>query len=253
MVQELPSLESRLAALDRRVKDLERIQMLGLAGGGDIEATLQRHTALLGILIGDQTLGNVLLGPFPGSLSSMSVRRADSEVYIAGTLNGTITTTTEPLIGNILRVMPIYVPEFPNIIDSLTMEVTAAGVGGTKARLGIYQDGVNLYPGKLLLDAGTINVDSIGFKTITMRQELPRGLSWVGVLSDSGAVQFRSIASGSASGGWAILGHLNTNYSTEYLQWFVARAFGVLPDQFPAGGAKGASNTPIIAYTFATS
>ncbi|KKM07186.1 hypothetical protein LCGC14_1736490, partial [marine sediment metagenome] len=86
MVQEGQALARKVAAMERRIKDLERLLTLGALGGGDAEATLRRHSALLGKLIGDATLGNVLMGPFPGAMPPQMMRRDDGPFYLGGTI-----------------------------------------------------------------------------------------------------------------------------------------------------------------------
>jgi hypothetical protein len=66
-------------------------------------------------------------------------------------------------------------------IDRLGCEVTTAGNAGSVGRLGVYADNGNLYPGTLLLDAGTVAADSTGIKEVTVSLVIPVGVVWVGL------------------------------------------------------------------------
>ncbi|KKK53836.1 hypothetical protein LCGC14_3090770, partial [marine sediment metagenome] len=178
MVQEVDrALASKVAALERRIKDLERLLTLGLVGG-DVEATLQQHTALLGRLIGDHTLGNILLGPFPSADSSVGLRRVDGEFYPSGTLNNLTAFTLSAVFDGLLWAMPFYIPKAPNVVDEIAIKVTAADAGKS-ARLGIYFDNGAIYPGTRAFDAGTVSLGTTGLKTISINESLPRGLIWM--------------------------------------------------------------------------
>jgi hypothetical protein len=68
------------------------------------------------------------------------------------------------------------------ILDRIAINVTIVGTAGAVIRLGIWEDdGSGGYPGKLILDAGTVVGDSgTGVKAITISQPVQAGLIWVG-------------------------------------------------------------------------
>ncbi len=73
---------------------------------------------------------------------------------------GCNTSTSNVLGVGTLRAFPVYVP-VRTTLDRIGAEVaTLIGDVGSKIRLGIYADNGRIYPGALLLDAGTINGDS---------------------------------------------------------------------------------------------
>ena len=74
---------------------------------------------------------------------------------------------TLTMVANRLYARPLVVVR-DITIDRLAIEVTSAGAAGTKARLGIYNVGTNLYPGTLILDAGEVAVDATGIKAATI-------------------------------------------------------------------------------------
>lgn len=91
--------------------------------------------------------------------------------------------STNATTANRIYYEPIFV-EAACTIDSLLVEVTVAGAASTTARLGIYQADTNRQPGARILDAGTVAVDSTGVKTISISQNLARGLYILAFQSD---------------------------------------------------------------------
>ena len=126
-------------------------------------------------------------------------------------------------------------------IDRLAIHV-GTGVAGS-ARLGIYNDGTNLYPGTLLKDVGVVDVTTAGIKaaTITGNLALTKGLYHLVALADvTPTVRDCSLS-------WSPYGHSATEFAptAELGRWEVAQTYGALPDPFPAGGAQGIT-IPII-------
>lgn len=77
----------------------------------------------------------------------------------------------------------VYVPT-TDTYTRIGCNVTAGGTGGTAARLGIYTVGTNGNPDTLVLDAGTVAVDSTGVKEIVISQSLTKGLYYAAWISD---------------------------------------------------------------------
>lgn len=71
-------------------------------------------------------------------------------------------------------------------VQSLSVFVTTA-VASSTIRLGIYADDGAGRPGSLLLDAGTVDSATTGFKELVMSQVLTAGLHWFGVAQQGGA------------------------------------------------------------------
>lgn len=90
--------------------------------------------------------------------------------------------TTQALVADQLYLMPFIVPR-DLTIDRLGMRVSA-GDAGKIARLGIYKNGVNLYPGDLVIDAGTVDVSAAAGVAATIDQALTKGLYWIALVSD---------------------------------------------------------------------
>lgn len=72
---------------------------------------------------------------------------------------------------------PVWVPHAVTV-DRIGMEITTGGAGPT-VTLAIYGSTANDAPGDLILNAGTINPSTNGFKEITISQSLSRGLHWL--------------------------------------------------------------------------
>src|SRR3990167_5955042 len=194
-----------MPSLEERVAKIERLLRLGGLGDDDLRAIVGRHSALLGRLTEDRSIGNALLGEFPSVDSSMSVRRAGSEVYLGGTLNLDVTlTVVAELTANRLKVVPFYLPGTPNLVNIIGLQVTTLEVGGL-IRLGIYDDNGNLYPGNLLLDAGAVATDTTGIKTIAIKESFSRGLKWLAYNSNAVVAE---VLSASGTSVWPILGRL---------------------------------------------
>jgi len=117
-------------------------------------------------------------------------------------------------------------------IDRLAIEVTAAAVADKVARLGIYNDGTNLYPGSLVKDYGTVTVDSTGIKVAAGDQALTKGIYWLVIVSD-GAPTVRAYIPT-----WSILGQPATVFDRNNTNgnWYKAGVgSGALADPFVSG------------------
>jgi hypothetical protein len=115
-------------------------------------------------------------------------------------------------------------------VDRIAVYVQTAGVAGTAARLGIYENGDNCYPGDLLVDAGTVAVDSTGNKTITISQSLTKGIYWLSLVSDGAPTFYREMLVISP------LGVTSADQVTIFGGWSVSQTYGSLPDPFTTGG-----------------
>ena len=63
-------------------------------------------------------------------------------------------------------------------VDRIGIEVTSSATGSPVLRLGIYADDDGV-PGALLVDAGTVDASSPGFKEATINQALTAGMVWL--------------------------------------------------------------------------
>ncbi len=99
----------------------------------------------------------------------------------------------------------------PCFIDRIGLYVTVA-VAASTVRLGIYADDGTGIPSALLLDAGTVDSSTTGFKELTVLSPLASGVYWVAAAQQGGASPISWIvASGDAQ--FAPMG-LKVNSST---------------------------------------
>jgi len=91
-----------------------------------------------------------------------------------------MTGSTSNTLGNQnLRVSPVFFARAVTLVR-LGAEITGAGESGSVLRLGIFSDTGDLYPGAVLLDAGTIDGTSATVQEITISQQLGPGTYWFG-------------------------------------------------------------------------
>lgn len=138
------------------------------------------------------------------------------------------------LLGNRLYAFPFPIPRDVTI-DRLAIQITAT-FPGKKARIGIYKNGTNIYPGDLLLDAGEVDAGTTGVKTVVINQALTKGLYWLSVVSD-GSPALRALYSlfGPTGVEPSALGDLK-------IYWLAVLTYGTLPNPYPAGGTTLALN-----------
>lgn len=90
--------------------------------------------------------------------------------------------TTNTPSANQLTLAPMNIDRVC-LLQALVAEVTTVGSAGAVVRLGVYKDdGSGMYPGALVLDAGTIDATILGNATITLSTALALapGRYWVG-------------------------------------------------------------------------
>jgi len=89
------------------------------------------------------------------------------------------------IAANLMDAFPFPVAE-ETTYDAIAIKVDGAGASGTKARLGIFKDNGNCYPGELMVDAGEVGTDTTGVKSLPLSLTLQRGLYWIVRNSDGG-------------------------------------------------------------------
>jgi len=105
-----------------------------------------------------------------------------------GTGTGTVTPSAD-----VLHFIPIFVRN-PMTADRIGIEVTTGGDAGSVCRLGIYRDNGQIYPGTLLVDAGTVSTAGIAALTITISQALSTGCWWLAAATQTASAnpQYRT-------------------------------------------------------------
>jgi len=118
-------------------------------------------------------------------------------------------------------------------VDRIAISVQSLSAGN--CRLGIYNVGTNLYPGTLLLDAGTVATGATGLKTIVINQSLPKGIYFVALVCDATPTLYGTNATYPPV--ISPLGLQSTDINAVYQGWSVAFTYAALPTPFTAGGA----------------
>lgn len=131
---------------------------------------------------------------------------------------------TFAISANTIRYAPIYVTT-PITIDQMAIEVTTGGAASTTARLGIYNADLDWQPTSLVVDAGTVAVDSTGVKIASVNVTLPPGRYLLALNSD-GAPTLRRVL-----GGAMFLGYANTLGASPFIVIpNTTQTYGVLPN-----------------------
>lgn len=170
-------------------------------------------------------------------LSAYRSKGTTLNAWYTSAINNTAMTTGAGTV-NVLRAIP-YIVSKTTTVDQMAINVTTVGAGGTgNARVGIYADNGNNYPGALVVDAGAAVTTSTGVKTFTtgLPVTLDPGLYWLAYVHDNAttAPTMRALAVGSIP---PVLGTGSTLPLTPSLGWSVAFTYAALPATFTAGGA----------------
>ena len=152
-------------------------------------------------------------------------------------------TTKLTLYANSLDAHAFPVPR-DLTIDRLAVQVATAAAG-KKVRIGIYKNGANIYPGELLLDAGEVDVGTLGVKTIIVDQALTKGLYWLAFTSD-GTPGLRALFHH-----FSPIGLDATEFGKIYTGWYKTVTYGALPDPFPSGGGREKTTNKCFYMVFA--
>jgi hypothetical protein len=131
------------------------------------------------------------------------------------------------LVANRMYAMPFITPKAITI-DQIGVYVSTLST--TTARLGIYNDNGNCYPGTLLLDAGTVDVTATGAKKLAINQALGANkLYWlVIVCAATPAIYCIPVAAVIN-----VLGTSNALGTAQNAGLYVSQTYGVLPGTFP--------------------
>jgi len=143
------------------------------------------------------------------------------------------TSTTLPAIDT-LWALPMILTQTTKF-DTITFRVTTNSTAGGVARVGIYRDNGNMYPGALIFDSGSIATDSGTVKDTTITSGLqifPPGMYWGAIVFGTAAPQtkvFNTIPGMISLGFDSGLSGNTSGYG-----YSVAHAFAALPDPYTA-------------------
>lgn len=163
---------------------------------------------------------------------------------VRGMQLGVTSIGTSAPTANQLRLFKVHF-EKARTLQTLGIRVTTASAAGTLARLGIYEMSDNGLPTTLLLDAGTVLTDSLGYKEIAISQAVAKRPYYLAIIQNAAPTL------ASASGVYPVLGiNSSTGVAIAYLQR--ALTFGALPadETGQAGVYTGQTSTfPVILWS----
>jgi|GEM_PF-723456 len=142
-------------------------------------------------------------------------------------------TDSHALSNYALFAIPFPIPRQWQV-DRIGVHIpVASATAGAGGRLGIYADNGDCYPGQLVVDAGEIDIDTIGAKSLSIDETLPTGLWWLAIHLGAADAQVWYYS----TFGQTVLGNSAPSNIT-YGEYWVLREYQPLPDPFP-GGAGG--------------
>ncbi len=135
-------------------------------------------------------------------------------------------------------------------IDRLGIQVSTAAAGGSLARIGMYdctdEDG-DPYPGNLLVDSGSLAIDSTGQKIVTVSQQVQAGRTYWFVYAANIGATIRGLAVTQIDP-W--LG-FDSTWVTAASYIGATFTYAALPSVYPANAPIGTSALPAIFYRLA--
>lgn len=155
-------------------------------------------------------------------------RGATADCWYTSASGGTALSTAT-LTNNVLYAMPFFVGK-NSVLDRVAINITTLQAASA-ARLGIYADDGNNYPGALVLDAGTVPCTGTGVQTITISKYLKAGFYWLVIVTNVNSIAIRGLA---VAGAAPVLGLDNTLGTAPGLGWSVAFTYAALPASYPA-------------------
>ncbi|MBT9169471.1 MAG: hypothetical protein DDT19_02831 [Syntrophomonadaceae bacterium] len=146
--------------------------------------------------------------------------------------------------ANVLRAIPFIVSK-TTTIDQMAISVTTAVAG--LARIGIYADNGNNYPGALVVEATSVTQIDTGIAGVRIATGglpvvLQPGLYWLAIVGNA-APTIRTFTVASML---PVLGYASTLPTAASLGWFVTFTYAALPSTFPAGGSVITTGPPAI-------
>jgi len=126
----------------------------------------------------------------------------------------------------------------------LTLTAAYSDTGGAgaytiraTARLGVYQNGTNLYPGALVIDAGLVEVHAVAGVEAVIDQALTKGLHWIAFISNGTPSVYTATPTYPLLGG--AVGNLQPGAPMGIGYHKDAISSGALADPFIAGASAG--------------
>ena len=168
--------------------------------------------------------------------------RTGNDAWYSSPLTSDSILPSNPVIDT-LYANPFFVPKTITL-DRIAVYVSIGySEAGSLVELGIYNAGVNMYPGSLLLDAGSVGCATDRIRSIVIDRQLTVGLYWLACLFNvSTLISIKGTRYDHAVPYFG--NNLSADYPGESYTWRVAQAYGALPDPFTPGGTMGGGPTP---------
>lgn len=178
----------------------------------------------------------MMLAPFSGSGKTISTYRSFLDAPVGTAFVATLTYNNAV---DTFTPLPLF---SPISISGLGIYVATAGGAGTLARLALYRADANWLPTALVVDAGTVAIDSTGEKTATFSDIRLAPGRYMSVVNSNDLWNPRSVR------GLALRG---TNMAAAQFpdQITVARAFGAFADPYSGTPAVAAAASGAMPYT----
>lgn len=167
----------------------------------------------------------------------MAAIRASAYLFTqgAGSQGSSTTVSVNTQIAS-----PIYVPS-STTADRICLQVNTAAATALW-RLGVYADSGSMYPGALMLDAGTIDASTTGVKEITpgAALTLPAGVYWVAAKCETA----HAAARGTSGPVWGVVPGGNSSSNDVAAGYVSTNASAGLSTTWPAWGVAGTGTVP---------
>lgn len=163
---------------------------------------------------------------------AVGVQTQVSGYYYASPVGVTTGTATATL--NDWQALPFWVPAAANF-DRIAVEVTT-GIASGVVRLGVVGDTGGMFPGPLVLDAGTVDASSPGLKEITIDLTLNPGVYWLTNCSQVAAPGLRTFTLGSQ-----MIGTTAPSSSSITIGYKMASVSGAFPATYTPSGISSSS------------
>jgi len=133
-------------------------------------------------------------------------------------------------------------------VDRIAIHTTTAKAGKI-ARLGIYNNGTNNYPGTLFLDAGTVDLTSAGVLAAIINQSLTKGLYWLVYVANDNPIVCMGYPA------FTFIGMNPASFVTSNFKgsWYKAGVgSGALADPFVSGAINATTSVPLVSPRIAS-
>jgi len=168
--------------------------------------------------------------------------------YYSSDAVGTQTCGADTIPMDQIYGVPFVVPVSQDF-DRIAIYAPAGTANGV-ARLGIYEDGGDVYPGDLIVGTAELDLTDIGVKEAVIAETLTPGLYWLAIVSDgdSNVTINRHYGEGRNCVLFPILGWKAGLVTAPGVCLYTAQAYGAMPDPFPAinGETEETSYAPAI-------